>query len=59
MAQKLRDMAKHVKGLFPTDKGDNTRFAINFYTSIGLGTLTEDLREFLDKQPELELQARY
>ncbi|KAF9358213.1 pre-mRNA-splicing factor cwc22 [Mortierella sp. AD094] len=34
-------------GLFPKDNPKNTRFAINFFTSIGLGALTTDLREHL------------
>lgn len=43
------------EGLFPRDEPQNTRFAINFFTSIGLGGLTDDLREHLKtaatKQP--------
>lgn len=35
------------EGLFPRDDPKNTRFAINFFTSIGLGGLTDDLREHL------------
>ena len=35
------------EGLFPKDNPKNTRFAVNFFTSIGLGGLTDDLREFL------------
>lgn len=34
-------------GLFPRDNPQYTRFAINFFTSIGLGGLTDDLREHL------------
>eukprot|EP01032_Pedospumella_encystans_P021588 gene21588-24479_t len=34
-------------GMFPTDNARNTRFAINFVTSIGLGGLTDGLREHL------------
>ena len=34
-------------GLFCRDSPKNTRFSINFFTSIGLGALTENLREFL------------
>ena len=34
-------------GMFPKDSARNTRFAINFYTSVGLGALTDGLREFL------------
>lgn len=35
------------EGIFPKDNPQNTRFSINFFTSIGLGGLTEDLREHL------------
>ncbi|KAI8823010.1 armadillo-type protein [Fimicolochytrium jonesii] len=41
------------EGLFPKDNPRNTRFAINYFTSIGLGGLTEDLREFLKNAPKL------
>jgi pre-mRNA-splicing factor CWC22 len=34
-------------GMFPLDNPKNTRFAINYFTSIGLGALTEDMREHL------------
>ena len=40
-------------GLFPRDNGRDTRFAINFFTSIGLGGLTDDLREHLKNAPKL------
>lgn len=40
-------------GLFPRDLPRNTRFAINFFTSIGLGGLTDDLREHLKSAPKL------
>ena len=36
--------------MFPTDLPKNTIFAINFYTYIGIGALTEKLRVHLDKQ---------
>ncbi|XP_040564702.1 pre-mRNA-splicing factor CWC22 homolog isoform X2 [Lepeophtheirus salmonis] len=39
------------EGLFPRDDPVNTRFAINFFTSIGLGGLTEDLRLHLKSKP--------
>ena len=35
------------EGIFPKDNPKNTRFAINFFTSIGLGALTDSLRDFL------------
>jgi len=42
-------LSEHFKGLFPTDTPKNLRFSINFFTSIGLGRLTEKSREILDK----------
>ena len=42
-------------GMFPKDNVRNTRYAINFFTSIGLGPLTDDLREFLKNAPKLIL----
>jgi MA3 domain len=34
-------------GMFPLDNPKNTRFAINYFTSIGLGAVTEEMREHL------------
>ncbi|KAH8723898.1 hypothetical protein GQ44DRAFT_709339 [Phaeosphaeriaceae sp. PMI808] len=36
-------------GIFPTDADDQskTRFAINFFTAIGMGVLTENMRDWL------------
>ncbi|XP_047120693.1 pre-mRNA-splicing factor CWC22 homolog [Schistocerca piceifrons] len=42
-------------GLFPRDNPKNTRFAINFFTSIGLGGLTDELREHLKSQPKVSM----
>ncbi|KAF9166385.1 pre-mRNA-splicing factor cwc22 [Actinomortierella ambigua] len=39
-------------GLFPRDNPKHTRFAINYFTSIGLGALTVDLREHLKNAPK-------
>jgi pre-mRNA-splicing factor CWC22 len=41
------DMADVFAGLLPRDDLRSTRFAINFFTSIGLGGLTDGMREFL------------
>ncbi|XP_044016075.1 pre-mRNA-splicing factor CWC22 homolog [Aphidius gifuensis] len=43
-------------GLFPRDDPKNTKFAINFFTSIGLGGLTDDLREHLKTRPKTVIQ---
>ena len=34
-------------GMFPLDNPKNTRFSINYFTSVGLGALTEEMREHL------------
>jgi len=36
--------------LLPKDNPKNTRFAINYFTAIGLGGLTVDLRAHLKKK---------
>jgi pre-mRNA-splicing factor CWC22 len=43
-------------GLFPKDNAANTRFSINYFTSIGLGALTEDMREYLKNAPRMSAQ---
>ena len=40
-------MAVFFEGLFPKDNPKNSRFAINFFTSIGLGGITDNLRDYL------------
>jgi len=51
LAERLRDpeMEPFVGGLFPKDHPKNMRFSINFFTAIGLGVLTEDLRRCLEQ----------
>ncbi|CAK8676947.1 unnamed protein product [Clavelina lepadiformis] len=46
---RLKDptLAPFFEGIFPRDNPKSTRFAINFFTSIGLGGITDDLREHL------------
>lgn len=41
------------EGLFPQDSPRNMRFSINFFTSIGLGGLTDRMREILKNLPRL------
>jgi pre-mRNA-splicing factor CWC22 len=36
-------------GLFPKEHPKDTKFAINFFTSIGVGALSQELREHMDK----------
>ncbi|RKP26230.1 armadillo-type protein [Syncephalis pseudoplumigaleata] len=52
---RLKDpvQAEAFNGLFPVDNPKNTRFAINYFTSVGLGGLTEELREHLKNAPKL------
>jgi pre-mRNA-splicing factor CWC22 len=54
LKQRLEDpsMAEAFAGVFPRDNPRNTRFAINFFTSIGLGRLTDGLREHLKNAPQ-------
>ncbi|KAI7895112.1 MIF4G-domain-containing protein [Mucor mucedo] len=45
-------MLESLSGMFPKDNPKNTRFAINYWTSIGLGALTEELRDWLRTAPQ-------
>ncbi len=45
-------------GLFPKDSAKNMRFSINFFTSIGLGGLTDAMREYLKNLPKILEEAR-
>ena len=42
----------YFEGLFPLDNPRNTRFSINYFTSIGMGGLTEGMREHLKNAPK-------
>jgi pre-mRNA-splicing factor CWC22 len=55
MRERFNDITlqEFFQGLFPRDNPRNTRFAINFFTSIGLGPLTDELREHLKLTPKL------
>ncbi|KAJ2803594.1 pre-mRNA-splicing factor cwc22 [Coemansia guatemalensis] len=46
-------MAEAVGGLFPSSDPKSVRFAINYYTSIGLGAITDEMREWLKTAPSL------
>lgn len=41
------EVKKCCGGMFPLDNPKNTRFAINYFTSIGLGPVTEEMRDYL------------
>ncbi|KAK1396760.1 MI domain-containing protein [Heracleum sosnowskyi] len=45
-----------LESIFPKDNPKNIRFSINFFTSIGLGGITENLREYLKNMPRLMQQ---
>lgn len=58
--ERLNDptMQDSFESIFPKDNPKNTRFAINFFTSIGLGGITENLREYLKNMPRLIMQQQ-
>lgn len=47
------NLQQHLKGIFPKDSVKNARFSINFFTSIGLGAITVDLRDWLKDAPKI------
>ncbi|PWW79182.1 MIF4G-domain-containing protein [Tuber magnatum] len=49
LQERLKDpfLQEAFSGLFPKDNPRNTRFSINYFTSIGMGGFTEDMREHL------------
>lgn len=51
---RLKDpnLRPYLDGIFPTDNPRNTRFSINYFTSIGMGGLTEEMREHLKNVPK-------
>lgn len=56
---RLKDdmLQPYFEGLFPHDNPRNTRFSINYFTSIKMGALTEDMREYLQNMPKPALPA--
>jgi pre-mRNA-splicing factor CWC22 len=56
---RLRDdiLRPYFEGLFPHDNPRNTRFSINYFTSIGMGAVTEEMREYLQNMPKPALPA--
>ncbi|KZT59730.1 MIF4G-domain-containing protein [Calocera cornea HHB12733] len=49
LAERFDDvtMQQFFQAMFPVDNPKNTRFSINYFTSIGLGIVTEKMREHL------------
>jgi pre-mRNA-splicing factor CWC22 len=60
LADRFKDpeVKRSCEGMFPMDIPKNTRFAINYFTSIGLGVVTEDMREYLKNAPRLIMEQR-
>lgn len=48
----------YLGSIFPVDNPKNTRFSINFFTSIGLGAVTEAMREHLKRAPAIIVRLR-
>jgi pre-mRNA-splicing factor CWC22 len=46
------DLKEYFTGIFPKDHPQNSRFSINFFYSIGLNPITQDLRQFLFEEVE-------
>lgn len=45
------------QGILPHDNPRNTRFSINYFTSIGMGALTQEMRTYLQNMPKPALPA--
>lgn len=50
---RIPDLQPTLRGMFPMDNPKNTRFAINYFTSIGLGRVTEEMRTYLQNAPKI------
>ncbi|OMO83302.1 MIF4G-like, type 3 [Corchorus capsularis] len=50
-------MQDSFESIFPKDNAKNTRFSINFFTAIGLGGLTENLRRYLKNMQQKKKPA--
>lgn len=59
LQERLKDeiLRPSYEGIFPTDNPRNTRFSINYFTSIGMGVLTEEMREHLKNLPKPAMPA--
>ena len=53
-----RSLSEYYKGMFPMDHPANARFSINYFTAIGFGALTEDMREYLKNAPKMLMEQR-
>ena len=54
LVERLRDnyMSESFEGIFPRTNPKDIRFSINYFTSIGLGAITEDMRAALANIPK-------
>ncbi|KAG9248108.1 hypothetical protein BJ878DRAFT_413507 [Calycina marina] len=54
LQERLKDpvLSSYFGGIFPRDSARNTRFSINYFTSIGMGAVTEDMRQYLQNIPK-------
>ncbi|KAI9775275.1 MAG: pre-mRNA-splicing factor cwc22 [Geoglossum umbratile] len=59
LQERLKDdfLRSSFEGLFPRDNPRNTRFSINYFTSIGMGQVTEEMREHLKNLPKPTIPA--
>ena len=53
------NLEMYLGNMFPIDNPKNTRFSINFFTSIGLGAVTENMREHLKRAPAIIVRLSF
>ncbi|KAI0628724.1 hypothetical protein C8Q77DRAFT_1067519 [Trametes polyzona] len=60
VAERFKDpeVRASCRGMFPMDNPKDTRFSINYFTSIGLGVITEEMREHLKNAPRIIMEQR-
>ncbi|GAA5879328.1 hypothetical protein JCM1840_006949 [Sporobolomyces johnsonii] len=60
LKERLREdsLQPYLENIFPVNNPKDTRFSINFFTSIGLGAVTENMREHLKRAPALMMEQR-
>ncbi|GAA6057778.1 hypothetical protein JCM3770_006842, partial [Rhodotorula araucariae] len=60
MVERFKDesLQHYLANIFPLNNPKDTRFSINFFTSIGLGAVTENMREHLKRAPALMMEQR-
>ncbi|KAL1947267.1 hypothetical protein VTO73DRAFT_14228 [Trametes versicolor] len=60
VAERFKDpeVRMSCRSMFPMDNPKDTRFAINYFTSINLGAITEEMREHLKNAPRIIMEQR-